>query len=37
MIDALFRAFHQHEENGTVPLDYEMKVYYAPRFDPRDE
>jgi hypothetical protein len=37
MIDALSRAFHQHEEYGTVPLDYEMKVYYAPRFDPRNE
>ena len=37
MIDALARAFGDSEENGTVPLDYEMKVYYAPRLDPQKE
>ena len=37
MIDALARAFRDSEQNGKVPLDYEMKVYYAPRFDPQTE
>jgi SAM-dependent methyltransferase len=37
MIAALEQAFQTNVENGTVPLDYEMKVYYAPRFDPRRE
>jgi ubiquinone/menaquinone biosynthesis C-methylase UbiE len=31
MIDALRAAFEAHAANGIVPLDYEMKVYYARR------
>lgn len=31
--DALRNAFDTHVEDGTVPLDYEMKAYIAPRFD----
>jgi SAM-dependent methyltransferase len=31
MLEALEHAFAENEENGTVPLDYEMKVYFAPR------
>ena len=30
---ALSEAFHAYAEDGTVPLDYEMKAYVAPRFD----
>ena len=29
LIAALHAAFDAHAVNGTVPLDYEMKVYYA--------
>jgi SAM-dependent methyltransferase len=37
MLHALEAAFQAHQEDGKVPLDYEMKVYYAPRIDPDRE
>jgi SAM-dependent methyltransferase len=32
--EALGDAFARHAEAGVVPVDYEMKVFYAPKFDP---